>query len=425
MDIVNKIVKIIKKNMVIIIPGAIAVVAILLLVPSFMIRGKIKSKLEEFANVGREVDSTVQNAASAKQPDIARTYQDNHQADANEIDKLAIATTQRELISYKIFPDPNETSAQIFNEFKRSYSGMFENFIKDLKALDAPTDSEIRQQAGSVQISNDNITPGTKSGDEKIIELICRNRGQAVPVYANPTVFSGYSFWEKWQFQGMDSAVKDCWYCQMAIWIHQDVVSTINSMNAGSSSVGTSSVKRLLSSRFCDENRDLGSDMPVYVTDKIGGMCQPWTGRKCDDKIDVMHFGVTVIVKADDVLKFMSALCSEKEHSFSGFKGELPAQKFKHNQITVLQSRIEPIERNALEHKRYYYGEDAVVKLDLACEYILNRQGYDEIKPKIIQDEISGIGQPDSGGMGSPGRGGGMPGGMPGMGGFGPGGGMP
>jgi hypothetical protein len=423
---IKTIIKPIKKNMMLIIPCAIAALAILLLVPSFMIRGKIKAKLQESASIEREFSSALSSAVSSKQPEIAKKFQDMHQEDANQIDKLSQQTSQRELLSYKIFPDPNETSAQIFNEFKRGYNSQFANFVKDLKALDAPTDSEIRKQAGAINIAGagETVTPGTKGGDEKIIELICKSRGEEIPVYANPWVFSGYAFWNNWDFRGMDLAIKDCWYCQAACWIHQDVISTINKMNAGSNSVSKSPVKRLLASSFgVSGGRDAGLDMPVYVTEKSGGLCQPWTGRKCNDKMDVIHFKVSVIVKADDVLKFMSELCSEKEHTFSGFKGELPPQKFKHNQITILESSIEPIDRNNAEHKRYYYGQDAVVKLDLTCEYVFNRQGYDVIKPKIIADEISGVGQPE-GGSNNPGGsrgggggfgpgGGGMPGGMP------------
>lgn len=409
----------------VIIPAAIAIVAIILLVPTVMLRGKIKAKLAESAGVAREIDSTLYDAASSKQPEIAIKYQDSHQADANAIDLLAKQTSQRELLSYKIFPDPNETSAQIFNEFKREYKAAFANFVQDLKALDAPTDAEIRKQAGSIDIQAlaASGVSDRKSSDEKIVDLICRSRGESIPVYANPWVFSGYGFWDRWEFSGMTSAVRDCWYCQMAVWIHQDVISSINTINAGSNSVASSSVKRLLSSNFSGGAKDVSSEMPMYVTDRSGGLCQPWTGRKCDERIDVMHFNVSVIVRANDVLKFMKVLCGEKEHKFYGFKGELPVQTYKHNPITILSSSIEPVDRKSTEHKRYYYGTDAIVKLDLVCEYIFNRQGYDVIKPQVIADEISGVGQPDTGGgMGTPGRG--FPGGgTGGPGGFGPGGG--
>ena len=412
--------KILKKNISIIIPAAIAVLALLLLVPSFLIRGKIMTRLEEIAGMERNVDSSLRNAVSSKQPEIAEKYQDEHQADANKIDELAKQKSQRELLSYKIFPEPNETSIQIYNEFKKTYKTACLKLVKDLKALDAPTDSEIRRLAGSINMS-EVTAAGSDSrkatGDQKIVELICKGRSEEIPVYANPWVFSGYAFWDNWEYRGTVSAVRDCWYCQLACWIHQDVVDTINSINAGSASVAKSSVKRLFGVGFSGgDGKNNGLEMPVYVTEKTGGLCQPWTGRKCNDKIDVVHFSLAVIVNADDVLKFMTELCSEKQHEFSGYKGELPVQTYKHNQITILQSSIEPVDRTSTEHVRYYYGPKAVVYLSLVCEYVFDRQGYDIIKPQSVQSDISGASDEGDGGSRSGGPGG--PGG-----GFGPGGG--
>jgi len=326
-------------------------------------------------------------------------------------------TTQRELFSYKIFPEPNETSTQIFNEFKREYNIAFTGYVNSLNALDAPTDNEIRKLAGAVTIStgNDGMSSGAK-GDEKIVELICKSRSKEIPVYANPWVFSGYSFWDNWEYKGTANSVRDCWYCQLACWIHQDVIDSINAINAGSSSVDTSAVKRLLSVRFGAETRETGLDLPVYVTETRGGLCLPWTGRKCNEKIDVVHFSVSAVVRANDVLKFMSALSSEKEHVFAGYKGELAPVKYKHNQITVLESSIAPVDRNSAENKRYYYGPDAIVQIDLICEYVFNRQGYDPIKPQSVANDIAGTstdGSSPSYDMGGPGGGFGMPG-MPG-----------
>jgi hypothetical protein len=122
-------------------------------------------------------------------------------------------------------------------------------------------------------------------------------------------------------------------------------------------------------------------------------LCQPWTGRKCDDQIDVIHFSLSVIIRADDVLKFMAELCSEKEHNFAGYKGNQKPEKYKHNQITILQSSIGPVDRESTEHKRYYYGENPVVMLTVVCEYDFVRQGYDPVKPKFIQvNDINGVG---------------------------------
>ncbi|MFA5292960.1 MAG: hypothetical protein WC496_08005 [Phycisphaerae bacterium] len=400
------IVKIAKKNIAIIIPSAIAAAAALLFVPTIMMQGKISSRLEESTRLGSEVDSALRTVVSGKQYEVAREYEDMHQADANEIEKLAQQTSQRELLSYKIFPEPNEKSMQIFNEFKKSCNNAFAKLVNDINALDAPTDTEIRKQAGAIEISaagvrNEGGQAGT--GDERIVELICRRRSEEITVYADPRVFSGYAFWNNWEYAGTEGAVRDCWYSQLAYWIHQDIVNTINTINSGSASVSDSSVKRLLSIRFAsgdaaDFSKDNGLELPVYVTEKSGGLYMPWTARKCNDQLDVIHFSLAVIVKADDVLKFMAELCSEKQHYFAGYKGDQERKKYKHNQITVLQSSVQPVDRNSPEHKRYYYGQNAVVFLNIICEYVFNRQGYDTIKPKLVQMEIDSS-EPGMGGM--------------------------
>ena len=63
---------------------------------------------------------------------------------------------------------------------------------------------------------------------------------------------------------------------------------------------------------------------------------------------------------------------------------------FRHNQITILQSDIRPVVFTNEEHKLYRYGDDAVVQLDLICEYIFDKGGYDAIKPKWVKQEDSG-----------------------------------
>ncbi|PKL45296.1 MAG: hypothetical protein CVV39_08125, partial [Planctomycetes bacterium HGW-Planctomycetes-1] len=390
------IVKILKKNILIIIPVLITAAAVLLFIPVAMMRGKISAKLDESIKLGREVDSALRANISAKQYEAVKIFEDVHEADANEIEKLARQTSQRELLNYKIFPEPNETSVQIFNEFRLAYVTAFAELTKDMKSLDAPTDVEIRREAGPVNIATVLHRRESAGGlqaeteENRIIELLCKRRSEETPVYANPKAFSGYGVWDGWEYSGLDDALTKCWYSQLAYWIHKDIVDTINAMNQDFTGTTRSSVKRLISVRFARSDAagfamDNGNELPFYVTGARGALYQNWTGRQCDEQIDVVHFSLSVIIKADDVLKFMSELCSEKEHYFAGYKGDQEPEKYKHNQITVLQSRIDPVNRDLPEHKRYFYGNDAIVLLNLVCEYVFNRSGYDQIKPKYVQ----------------------------------------
>jgi hypothetical protein len=49
----------------------------------------------------------------------------------------------------------------------------------------------------------------------------------------------------------------------------------------------------------------------------------------------------------------------------------------------VLESLIRSVDRDEQTHNLYRYGENAVVELQLVCEYIFNKQGYDSIKPEL------------------------------------------
>lgn len=104
-----------------------------------------------------------------------------------------------------------------------------------------------------------------------------------------------------------------------------------------------------------------------------------------------MHFEVRVIVSADQVMRFIQELCSAKTHKFRGWYGDGPEQTFKHNQITVLEHTIAPIDLEDFDHRSYRYGPDAVVELDLVCEYLFVNAGYNEVKPKEALNDLQGI----------------------------------
>jgi hypothetical protein len=51
-----------------------------------------------------------------------------------------------------------------------------------------------------------------------------------------------------------------------------------------------------------------------------------------------------------------------------------------------MQFLQEPVDRQALVHSKHRYGDAAVVRLNLVCEYIFHRIGYDDIKPQAIKE---------------------------------------
>ncbi len=401
----------IRKYAALLVPMGILLFAVVLFVPTYLAGRSISKSMESSIADGRKLASMRSKTPCKAQAEVEKLYQSEHKKDADEIVQLSRRSTQRELISYNIFPKPKDTSQQVFVQFGAQYRARIEEWVKSMSALDAPRDIDIKKEiegegsgGGSVvggrfgRIGTTKAT-GTKKGSRNaIVDAVCNKRAESVPVYANPNSFAWYGFWKNYKYSGWDAAIKDCWHSQVAYWIYEDVVATINEVNSGSDCVYTSGVKRLVGVSFSkpveyvgSDSRNLavvGSDAPDYVMGNGASLlgAEPWTGRMCDADIDVVHFAVSVIVDSKSFMPFIKELCGEKEHRYrEGYLANGPERVYKHNQITVLQSKIESVDRTATQHEFYRYGDGAVVQLSLICEYIFNRSSYDKIKPEPIK----------------------------------------
>jgi hypothetical protein len=429
------------------VPVVIGLVGVLLFIVTLLMSSKLKERVidESITKRGGQIGLLSRSAVAREQWKVERAYQQEHKKDANAIEDLARHITQRELLSYEIFPVPKDKSQFIFEKFGQQFRGAIDKLIARINAGERPSkvdlEKSLQSSLGPSSVSyRDSVrgfyrdgvmgVPYGKLGGARaeIRDAICRARAESVSVYANPINLSGYGFWGKYKYAGMDEAVKDCWHHQLGYWIIEDVIDTIDAMNSNSNSVFTSPVKRLLGVWFTRSGElTMGSvssvvaaggrytdrevvtrDMPSYVFSIRDGLTDPWTGRTCNDDIDVVHFNIAVVVSAKSVLPFMQEFCSAKQHKFKGFFGEEQEQIFKHNQITILKSKIGVVAQGGVEDERgisglyeygerggsyaykgihddYRYGEDAVVELGLICEYIFNKKGYDEIKPELVK----------------------------------------
>jgi hypothetical protein len=312
-----------------------------------------------------------------------------------------------------------------------------ESLIDLIGAQDAPTEDE-KNNATAHLGKRTNTYRGAWQGNRlnqdvrdkslnAIIDALCEKRAASIPVYANFSVFKWYSFWDDFTFEGKDRAVRDCWDSQVAFWVYEDVVSTIEALNSNSSSVASSPVKRLFGVGFdtiinsdsalgdsetrgsrgrnritrvrTRQSSSGGRDIPEYVIEGKGSLVpENWTGRSCNDQIDVIQFSFGVILDSASVPVFVKELCSEKTHKFkAGYSKRGLESEYKHNQISILRYSLEPIEREDPGHADYRYGDRSVVALSLVCEYIFHKDGYGNIMPEKVRDEIS---PPDTGEMG-------------------------
>ena len=378
-----------------VVPIILVIVAVLIFVPTQLVSGKLKKEMSnESLKRGKRIESARSSAVSKQQPSVEQQYQQSFADDANQIEQTARQSSRRALLSYQIFPEPKDKSALIFEEYSRQFRDALDRLIDRVNAMDCPTEEELSATVqGSNRQTKGRGTGATNDRQALIRDGLCRARAETAWVYANPADLGGYEFWEEYKFYdvGLKDATDDCWYWQVGYWIIEDIIDTIAKLNYGSRSVFTSPVKRLVGISFVaggSQGTKTDGDRPGYVVSGQEAVATPWTTRVCNDDIDVVHLSVTVVVSAKDILSFMTELCNAKEHIFKGFSGQQQQRTYKHNQITILESNFGAVEPYATEHELYRYGEDAVVELELICEYIFNRRGYDEIKPASVMESL-------------------------------------
>ncbi len=392
----------IKKYISLIIPTGIFIVSIVFIVLSSMTKKSLAANIEKTSlSKSSEIKSLIRNTPAEKQYEQEKRYQDAYAKDAGSIDQLIKQSSLKDLISYNIFPKPQDTSRQLYLDFGNDYRRAIEDLVKSMNALDAPGEAAISEVTGhlSSSLTKRNRRSDTSEDDPKValIDAICQRRAESAHVYADPTLFKWYDFWDGYVYPGPEIALEDAWFSQLSYWVYDDVVTTIRTMNADSKCINDSPIKRLVGIGFSSlvdyetkQQRRVfaNGDEAIYVwhenIQQLG--VYPWTGRRCDDDIDVIHFSVAVVVGSKHIMPFMKNLCSQKEHKHrEGYLLEGKESTYTHNQITILQFETEPIVLDEEVHENYRYGDDAVVKLHLICEYILNRNGLDQIKPQSIK----------------------------------------
>ena len=298
-DILKKL-SVFKNNLSLLVPILIAIVALLLFIPTRILGSRLRKTMEQqSAQMGRTIKSEmgqIEEGAKAKQ---MQPYINAYARDANQIENLMKQTTLRELLSYRLFPDTNEKTTLLFEDFGRRYRNGVDAMLQGIKAGVPPTDVEIStalkkapQQQGGLyggaygggygpygaggggrSSSRSSTSPmGSMSSpygsgygmssyamtdaERKIFDTLCLERARAAGVYAGPVdtmgvpTIAGYLYWNDWKFENYDNAFKDCWYWQMGYWMIEDVMATVREMNKASSSILDAPVKRIMNVNF-------------------------------------------------------------------------------------------------------------------------------------------------------------------------------
>jgi hypothetical protein len=414
---------VLRSYMSLVLPLVITLLAVLVFVPTQLMNSALKNKIrnESISKRAKTIDTLLRSAVSRQQWEYERDYQQTYADTADVVENLARHSSMRELLSYKIFPEPRDTSTLIFDEFGRRFRDGLDRLVAGVNGRDCPTEVELSRaldrgtgrnrslrRAGGRSLSRGHQLGLPLSGefDRSIIDVLCLDKAKSSAVYVNPEDIAGYMFWAEYTSEGSEKDIENVWYYQLGYWIIEDIFETVKVLNSDFESLLDAPVKRILSVSFTRDQREYGrrrtvqAERPSYILSEEDALTQPLTGRYCNDDIDVVHFSVWIVTGTKSVMEFIDVLCGPKMHSFRGFSGEQPEQQFRHNQITVLESTVWPVNRDDENHKLYRYGDDAVVELQLICEYVFEKSGYGEIKPKIVKDAMQVLPAAGRGGRG-------------------------
>jgi hypothetical protein len=296
-DILQKL-SVFKNNMSLLIPVIITVIAGLLFIPTQLMSSKLKKQVEQDSiNKGKEIQRLIDSPVM--QSKIESQHQEDHAKDADDVNNLSMQTTQRELLSYDIFPepDPNNFTPLVFQQFGGRFREGLEDLIAKFNGNSCPTIAELQRRlensaafsrmggrggrdpmgssrssigssmesmrmpslggAGGRSLFNsrggsmDGMGSSMMLGSnnelaQMIIDEVCLGRAKATSVYVDPIDLSGYGFWANYEYDVVtEDGIKDCWYYQLAYWVIEDIFDTIGSMNSAYENVLTAPVKRL------------------------------------------------------------------------------------------------------------------------------------------------------------------------------------
>ncbi len=333
----------------------------------------------------------------------------------------------------KLFPKLIEETSKIsyYSKFADSYVNAIDGLIKSVNGIDRYSMQQEKDAVAELSggnVSNyrtgggfgGNNSSKEESAADKVIAEMRQNRAASYGLYVSTNAFCCYDHWKNLEVKddnSLEVLMQDSWYSQIAYWIQQDVIETIETMNT-ETSILDNPVKRLLEISFVGmsilgdskpgtaiDGKEAGriasaTVLPGYVMEMKAAAGRgrtsrsdsdkktksysyikavPWTSRLSDELVDVVQFDVAVIMESSKMLVFQNEL--------QDFKG---SDDLRRCPITILESRIDPVNYKGEKEAGYYYGKAALVELRLSCEYVFVKSGYDELKPQPIKDELAG-----------------------------------
>jgi hypothetical protein len=406
---VDKALTIIKKNLLSIICGVIALLAMIsLLYPLSGMRTKFKAELAERAkNYGRAQSllreqrflPVVQVGA---EPEELTQFPTNQVIDAgkaatatvhDQSDQLmlkAIALNQSNhdlLFSPDILPNPGD---HVF-DYRSAYLDQVQKQIPlALGGVMPPNTEEINRKiaelhqsevedkivkVGQVELNRKELEDAFDEMKAKLPDQLRRDSATKNKLYIDPTALSINSIMTN---QNAKPTPADVWYAQLSLWIEQDVARAIIAANNNvpQSNIQNDAVKRLVELKVPgDVNVYIQSATAAPASDDPNAAGDPRdfnkspTGHVCNDLYDVVQSNLVVEVDQRQIPIILRELQRDKL-------------------TTVLGVEIAPVDSVAADAQGFMYGTAPVVQLSISLESLYMRKWTLPLMPEEVKTEL-------------------------------------
>lgn len=169
---------------------------------------------------------------------------------------------------------------------------------------------------------------------------------------------------------------EEMWLAQVSLWIQQDVVNAVASLNReaakavqdGEAYVEHSPVKRLSSVRVRGYVADRLLPFPSLGDAGMGesSMTTSFTEKKCNEQFDVIRFDVLAVVDQRESLRVIDAITKANFNKLLALE------------YTAVDRRIDQ------DQLGYFYGTAPVIQMRMEFETYMARDVFDALKPKEV-----------------------------------------
>jgi hypothetical protein len=342
----------VKKNLIMVISAAVAVLAIVLIVLGIFKVSGVKEELAEVQSQLSTIDD-LNRGVSVETPDGQRLNLIPTEKIVEQMKSLSsqskaqgfkllerslkesigydpkTAKIKRELLVEGIFPSP-VSDAQPW-KFQTQYRSAIGDLLKTMKAGEVPTSKDIEEEEERVaqdmgflldDLGNNNNARTTKrnavqqrpqdlQNEMKVGAIVsaAKSRAEKIKVYCGQSnldvINEVYT-----NTGGTPPAAESMWWAQLSLWLQQDLARAVAQANSDAANVKESVVKRITS---------IGLMHGYLLKDGFVGreqsqLPESFTGMRSGTYYDVLRLSVATVVDARKIPQFIDAMYNQGQY---------------------------------------------------------------------------------------------------------------